>query len=557
MDLITNNPYRILGLLVGATATQFNRHIKRIPMYIDAGETIPDEFTENSFKCLGRIERTKSSISLASAKLNLNNDKIDAALFWFYTDNSKSDSDAFNFLKDGQIVEADSIWRELTKYDIDEKNASAFHNLSILSLLYVFVRKSINQNYLEYTLRLQLKFLDSVFVNKFIITATETNYSPSKNELQLLFLKQILLEVDRRKEFDNSIFFEIIENLEFSAKEEFNNNYTQGLIQDIENKLNEIRIKLRNNLASAISLGEELFIQTSNALTQIKSILGASDIRFELISDKVSNEILQCGVEYFSHMTPSNLEFVEKTMAIYINASKLAIGNFAKQKCQVQISELNRFTNYLTIKYEYNALLKLISTYEIYLIGSTDNAIDLIDQSKQLLYKIKSVVGNNDDLYIQLSSQVAELALSDLNNKPKSIISYFNSSKRGKKSIKDSLNSLKKLLKLIEEIEMFDITDNIRIDLNNNKKIFEESIIYFSNIKPTSNFKLFIIFLKETPNWLRWVLGILIVLGILVGIIYLFFGLEPLISIANFFGFIFGWIFLSFLYTRRIRYTRK
>ena len=45
MNIIENNPYRTVGLLVGATAAQQNRHITRIPRYINSSDAIPEEFT--------------------------------------------------------------------------------------------------------------------------------------------------------------------------------------------------------------------------------------------------------------------------------------------------------------------------------------------------------------------------------------------------------------------------------------------------------------------------------------------------------------------------------
>lgn len=40
MQLIQNNPYRQLGLLVGATARQENNHKTRINSYLDAKDEI-------------------------------------------------------------------------------------------------------------------------------------------------------------------------------------------------------------------------------------------------------------------------------------------------------------------------------------------------------------------------------------------------------------------------------------------------------------------------------------------------------------------------------------
>ena len=59
MNSITNNPYRLLGLLVGITAVQFNRHTIRMPKYIEADEKLPNDFIKYDFNYLGNILRSK------------------------------------------------------------------------------------------------------------------------------------------------------------------------------------------------------------------------------------------------------------------------------------------------------------------------------------------------------------------------------------------------------------------------------------------------------------------------------------------------------------------
>ena len=63
MHIIQINPYRKVGLLVGATAAQQNRHITPIPRFIDSGDTIPEEFTRYSFPALGEINLTLQNAS--------------------------------------------------------------------------------------------------------------------------------------------------------------------------------------------------------------------------------------------------------------------------------------------------------------------------------------------------------------------------------------------------------------------------------------------------------------------------------------------------------------
>jgi hypothetical protein len=257
MQIIQNNPYRTIGLLIGASAALQNRHITRIPRYIDSGDAIPEEFTTFSFPALGEINLTLQNVADASLKLDHYSDKLNAALFWFYNGNPITDEPAFEALKDGDTDTAIGIWRKLA-YDsedesyneITKRNASAFHNLSTLYLQEYGID--------EETLQLKLLFLESDFSNELKIKATDENFKISKKEIQLLFLNSLTQEED----FETSELIESISNIEFSAKEDFLKGFVQKPIEQIENKIRESNAKRKANKANAINIGKAVFDQT-------------------------------------------------------------------------------------------------------------------------------------------------------------------------------------------------------------------------------------------------------------------------------------------------------
>ena len=57
MKLVLNNPYRILGLLVGATAREQQSNKHKIKIYLDADQEIPNEIIWKEFNALGEILR--------------------------------------------------------------------------------------------------------------------------------------------------------------------------------------------------------------------------------------------------------------------------------------------------------------------------------------------------------------------------------------------------------------------------------------------------------------------------------------------------------------------
>lgn len=127
MKLVQNNPYRTVGLLVGASAKEQTKQINRLKQYLEAEQEPQDDF---SFPILGNLHRTVDSVSEAASKLHLDSDKISAALFWFYKGYDITDEPAFDALKDSDSQRAIEIWQKLTSSgNVISKNGSAFHNL--------------------------------------------------------------------------------------------------------------------------------------------------------------------------------------------------------------------------------------------------------------------------------------------------------------------------------------------------------------------------------------------------------------------------------------------
>src|SRR5574344_1472538 len=111
MNPIKANPYRTLGLLAGAGTREISRQTNRLQKIIAAEQEPPTD--DYSFPKLGKLTRTTESIENATSKLNLDSDKVNSALFWFWNGNSITDEVAFEALKDGDTEKAYQIWDKL------------------------------------------------------------------------------------------------------------------------------------------------------------------------------------------------------------------------------------------------------------------------------------------------------------------------------------------------------------------------------------------------------------------------------------------------------------
>ncbi len=454
MQLIKSNPYRTVGLLVGATAKEQVRQIKRLNQFIDAEQEPEDDF---SFPALGKIVRTVDNVTDSASKLNLDSDKMNASLFWFYNGNPITDEPAFDALKDADIDQAINIWSKLTSTaEVTQRNASAHSNLGTL-----YLNQNNNEEVFEKGISLKLKFLESDFIKDFKALATDETYKTTKKELQLIFLNQIQTEIEKSSGITSNKFLEILSKQTFSAKEDFLKGFVQKPIEQIEKQIEETRKKQKANPAKAGEYGNELFKITKPLLSSIISILGKSDIKVISISDKIANEILQCGISLFNHFHETGTEVGEIALDLNKKAKSIALGSVVKERINESIPVVERYVadrpereSQAKIVVDFEALKRLIDEYENK-SETIANAKQLLASARPYLNNVKNILGSNEEIYLGISSRIASDAQG-------MCVSEINKLQEVFSNLYDNSTKLTTLILLKQKVnEAYDVTTTI------------------------------------------------------------------------------------------------
>lgn len=318
---------------------ELERQIGWLKEHHEAEQQPQDDF---SFPKLGTVHRTIDNITDAASKLGHNSGKMNAALFWFYKGNAITDEAAFDAMKEGDLDRALSIWSKLTDTaEVTQHNAAAFSNLATLYLSGVLEGADTGEAILEQGISLKLKFLESDFVKDFKVLATDETFKITRRKLQLLFLNRLQSEIDKNGVTTSNKLLEILNRLEFSAKDDFLEGFARTLIKQIERKIKEAKKKRISNPGTADKTGKALHKKAKRKLTTLKSILGISNMRYSSISDEVSEELLQCGIDFFTKNQDSDVEDWEKvSMNLFLRAESLAMGHVAKHRCQENMGNL-------------------------------------------------------------------------------------------------------------------------------------------------------------------------------------------------------------------------
>jgi len=187
-----------------------------------------------------------------------------------------------------------------------------------------------------------LYFLESDLVQKFVSSVADETHKTNKKELQLLFLNQLHFDIEANNKSLLHKFLETLNKQEFIAKQDFMKGFVQKYIEQIEHKIETAKNKRKASKANAAKAGEKLYTGTSSDLTQLKNIVGASDLKYTSIADKIANEILQCSIDYFNYMQEidSETDYPEIAMKLAKQAEALAIGKLTKDRIKDSIETL-------------------------------------------------------------------------------------------------------------------------------------------------------------------------------------------------------------------------
>jgi len=477
MEAILSNPYRIAGLLVGATAREQDRQIKRLKKLIDAGHELPQD--DYSFPFLGALDRKLETVASAASRLNLDNDKLNAALFWFYNGYAITDEPAFEALKDYDIHTATDIWTRMTATrEVTHKNCSAFQNFSTLLLCQSIEDNNlISESLLEQGIRMKLRFLDSDCAQELKLKATDETFETTKLDIQLAFLNILQKELDQNG-YTPVQWISMLSKCEFSAKEVYLSSFIQNVTDPIEKKIEAAGEKRTANSANAAEAGMTIYHAVVGELKELKSAFGVNHIKYALIADKVAEEVLQCGIDYFNYcknQNDANDGFAAISMDLLKKAQSLAVGTLVKKQCEDNIVELQEWIN---SKPERDRQTKAATDLEKLktLIREYDRKSKTIENARQFLWSTnihllncKIILGKNDHLYLAISTKIAsdaqEMYISELNELQESVLNSEN---------KDQAMQLLQLKieeawKIITSIDTMDLEPDFRHDFGENK----------------------------------------------------------------------------------------
>ena len=304
MSFISNNTYRVLGVCSNASLKDIQKNISKLKAFAKIGREMELDYNL-PFLNLAKIERTDDLLLKSENQLNLDKNKITSSLFWF-ADLSPIDSVALAHLIKGDIIKAIDIWgKATTSKEVSLKNYSAFNNLSTLLLLNTlddsktdtFKKDNDSIKQIKKAIKLKNEFISSPFLNNYCESISKS--TPISSDDAQKFFTNTILDLFN-KNFSAKELSDLFEDLDDKLKDRLNASLTEAPISNIKSHIDTASSLIEKNKKSGIKAGKQLIKNTLKDSKYLKEVSSPDDFHFQSLSDKLSNQILQCGIVSFN-----------------------------------------------------------------------------------------------------------------------------------------------------------------------------------------------------------------------------------------------------------------
>lgn len=388
MNILQNNPYRLLGVYSNSPTRERLANHNRMKAFLKVGKSV--SFPLDVSQYLSSINRTEASVADAEAKLTLPKEQILYAQFWFVKITPLDDV-AFNHLFAGEIGKAEEIWQK-------KECLSALQNRLVCALM--------RKKYDIAIMCAEVLYGDTQYLNKFVSTIIGTSGNFDVSNLAFSFLDILCDEVGANKLLSfitNSLW-----------KEHLEDKAVKPLVDSIQEEINIAQKTKGKGSNARLNAGEALRKNTRNAILQLKGFLSTKDLQYQMIADKLGLEILQCGIDYFNDSEEPDA--ANKAMSLQIYAKSIVVGQMAKDRCKENVDILQKIIDALPpseVFAEDSAIKAELHKY-CQLPDKICYAVTLLNNTKPHLQTIKNKLGETNKYYLKISTQIVSNALHNL-----------------------------------------------------------------------------------------------------------------------------------------------
>lgn len=388
MNILQNNPYRILGVYSNSPTKERLANHNRMKAFLKVGKSV--FFPLDLPQYLSAINRTEASVADAESKLTLPKDQILYAQFWFIK-TTPLDEVAFNHLLAGEIDKAEEIWQK-------RECASALQNRIVCALI---CGKYAGAMSLAETL-----YSNTQYISQLVTAVAGTGGNSNVSDLAFSFIDVLCNELGVGK------LLPLTENTTWS--DYIKDKAVKPIITHIQDAIDVAHKSKGKGAAARYEAGKVLMEDTKQPVSQLGDLLSSSEIQYQTIADKLGLEILQCGIDYYNDSEEPDA--AKNAMVLQRYAKSIVVGQMAKDRCKENVDILQKIIDNLPpseVFMEDRAIHEELRKYCL-LPDKICHAVTLLNNAKPHIQSIKRKLGVSNAYYLKISTQIVGNALSNV-----------------------------------------------------------------------------------------------------------------------------------------------
>ena len=382
VNIISYNPFRILGVYSNAKQSDIVRNFSKMKAYLTVGKDM--RFPVDLDFLLGPLERTMESVQKAQSDINLSKDKIRYALFWFCKGNP-IDEVALNNLANQDIEKAEEILGKRTTY-------SSLINMAVIALVQGRYADAVNcYSQVVHKESNRTRFVTEVCGDTFQISEDELMHFVIDEMLNVV--KPVTLLNALSSQSDKS----------YASEKALSNPLAK-----INSEIAKAKSVPVSDAVASLKMGRALIRNTKSSLSTIKTLAGESSIQYQSVADNLAKQILQCGINYYNNTNDDNV--IETALELQQYALSIAVGKLVKDRCRQNVNILLQKKEQAAYEKDLDAIAAQLKAFQS-ATPSISAAVSLVQKCKPHLAILKQNLGAANELYLTVSSAVANNAL--------------------------------------------------------------------------------------------------------------------------------------------------
>lgn len=428
MDLIHQNPFRILGLSVDATERDITKRISDLETATEFGKKVS---YETDFPFLSDFERTSESVREAASRIETAEGRFLYSLFWFWKQNV-CDELALEVLKGGNIEKAVSLLE--AQFKEGTNNDKLYSSAKNLSILYMAIsRENGSYNFEKFSKGLIWagRVLDANLLEAYARHISGKNFMIEKQKVIGSFIDEVIKTITPHIDKPGGIALPQFISKFSSFPEETRRQVSSKLlgkhINKIEKAIQTAEVTRRKHPENADKAGSDLYENTDSDLRKIAAVLAVDDFEYQSIANKLAEEIADCSANYYNYHLENDTDVDPGDNALRLArcAYSVAVGIKVKQRLNEGIPILEKWVKGKSerdkqrkIKVDFDYIVKQLDDVpdcddltDLQTNRLPEQAARLVNNCKPRLDNIRSVLGSGDETYIDLSTAIARNAM--------------------------------------------------------------------------------------------------------------------------------------------------